>query len=279
MIEAIETPSGKGNGDENFPVAHLIRRDLRGPVGAYYHFARNADDIADNPHLIAQDKIDRLNIMDAVLDGKADDALSPSAAALRASLDQTGVNPAHAHELLIAFRRDATKSRYADWAELMDYCRYSAAPVGRYMLELHGIPAASSWPPSDALCAALQIINHVQDCGKDYQQMDRVYLPLDILADTGADISMLKGTSCTPPLRRALNLLLDKMDPLMAAACALPPAVDDRRMKINTSVIVSLAEAMVTQLRRGDPLAGTGKPNKARKIAAIIRGFARVCLP
>ena len=84
-----------------------------------------------------------------------------------------------------AFRRDVTKLRYADWGELMDYCRYSAMPVGRYVLDVHGETRAT-WPLTDALCAALQIINHLQDCAKDYRALDRVYLPLDTMAAQGA---------------------------------------------------------------------------------------------
>ena len=82
-------------------------------------------------------------------------------------------------DLLEAFRRDVTKLRYADWDELMDYCRYSATPVGRFVLDVHG-ESAPTWPANDALCAALQVINHLQDCAKDYREIDRVYLPLDV---------------------------------------------------------------------------------------------------
>ena len=82
----------------------------------------------------------------------------------------------HAAALLVAFRLDASKTRYADWDELMGYCRYSAAPVGRFLLDLFGEDRAL-WPRSDALCAALQVLNHVQDCGRDSRALDRLYLP------------------------------------------------------------------------------------------------------
>ena len=88
----------------------------------------------------------------------------------------SGVTSAHCHELLAAFRQDATKTRYADWGELMGYCRLSASPVGRYLLDLHG-KSRDTWPASDALCDALQVINHLQDCADDHRQLDRVYIP------------------------------------------------------------------------------------------------------
>ena len=91
------------------------------------------------------------------------------------------LDPQHARDLLTAFRMDVIKRRYRDWDDLMNYCRYSAMPVGRFVLDVHGEPR-STWPANDALCAALQIINHLQDCGKDYRDLDRVYLPLDLLA-------------------------------------------------------------------------------------------------
>ena len=119
----VETPSGKGRGDENFPVGSwLIRRDLRPHVHAFYRFAREADDIADNPHLSANDKVRRLDRMAAVLDG-APGADSPAATAMRASLAATGVTAQHCHDVLRAFRLDATKLRYRDWDDLMEYCR------------------------------------------------------------------------------------------------------------------------------------------------------------
>src|SRR6185437_8811128 len=144
----VETPSGKGRGGENFPVGSwLIRRDLRAHVHAFYRFARNADDIADNPALSADDKLRRLDRMEAVLDGDpGGDA--PSAALMRASLAETGVDAQHCRDILRAFRLDATKLRYRDWDDLMGYCRYSAAPVGRQLLDLHGESPTATWPAS-----------------------------------------------------------------------------------------------------------------------------------
>src|SRR6201998_3572192 len=136
--ESLETPSGKWRGSENFPVgSFLMRRDLGLHVPRFSRFARNADDIADNPALTADEKIGRLDRMGAILDG-ASDKNSPAASAMRESLLATAVTAQHCHDVLHAFRLDAIKLRYRDWDDLMGYCRYSASPVGRHLLDLHG---------------------------------------------------------------------------------------------------------------------------------------------
>ena len=101
-------------------------------------------------------------------------------------LEERGLAPTHALDLLKAFRADVTKRRYGEWDELMHYCRYSAMPVGRFVLDLHG-EDRSTWAYSDPLCAALQVINHLQDCAKDYRALERVYLPLDMIAGQGSE--------------------------------------------------------------------------------------------
>ena len=118
---SVETPSGKGRGDENFPVGSwLIRRDLRVHVHAFYRFARNADDIADSPVLASADKLRRLDRMAAILDGGSGAPQSPAATAMRESLTATGVTAQHCHDVLRAFRLDAVKLRYRDWDDLME---------------------------------------------------------------------------------------------------------------------------------------------------------------
>jgi len=220
LSATVETPSGKGRGDENFPVgSFLIRRELRPHVHAFYRFAREADDVADNPALAPAEKLDRLDRMAAVLDGASGEG-APAAAAMRASLAATGVTAQHCHDVLRAFRLDATKRRYRDWDDLMAYCRYSASPVGRQLLDLHGEDAAATWPPSDALCSALQVLNHLQDCGDDYRNLDRVYLPEHDFVRHGATIEELRGARASPALRRVLDGLLDSTEALIDEARA-----------------------------------------------------------
>ncbi|MDE2581049.1 MAG: squalene synthase HpnC [Rhodospirillales bacterium] len=266
---SVEAWSGKDRADENFPVGSaLIRRDLREHVHAFYAFARNADDIADSPVLAPEDKLARLDRMEDVLLGRADTG-APSAARLQASLAETATSPVHATELLIAFRRDAVKRRYASWDELYDYCRYSAMPVGRHVLDLHGEDRAT-WAPSDALCAALQVLNHLQDVAKDLAALDRCYLPQDLLDRHGASIEDVHGSAETPALRAVFTTLLERTGRLNAAAADLPRQVRDRRLRLETGVIVGLARRLTRRLNREDPLAGRVKLHRTDVAGALL---------
>ncbi len=265
----VEAWSGKDRGDENFPVGSLlIRRDLRRHVHAFYAFARNADDIADSPSLAAPEKLARLDIMQAVLLGRAESG-SGSATRLRASLAETGVSSRHATDLLVAFRQDATKRRYASWDELEDYCRYSAMPVGRYVLDLHG-EDRNTWDPSDALCTALQVLNHLQDCATDLASLDRCYLPLDLLTEHGAGVEALRGTAATPGMRGVFDALLRRIDQLNRAAIELPRRTRARRLRLETAVIVGLAHRLAGRLRRADPIAGRVRLKKSDFAASAL---------
>ena len=268
----VEAWSGKDRGDENFPVGSvLIRRDLRDHVHAFYAFARNADDIADSPVLAPEDKIARLDVMEDVLLGRSDGG-SPSAVRLRASLATTGTTPVHATELLIAFRQDATKRRYASWSELYEYCRYSAMPVGRHVLDLHG-ESHDTWEPSDALCTSLQVLNHLQDCARDLEALDRSYLPEDMLAANGETVETVRRSRETPGLRAVFDSLLDRVDALNRAALALPRRTRDRRLRLETGVIVELAHHLTRRLRRHDPIAARVKLTKGDVGASVLRAL------
>jgi squalene synthase HpnC len=244
--------SGKGHSDENFPVASvLIARRHRPAVMAFYRVARMADDIADHPTAPPQEKLARLAAIERTLNGQ-DDAVT-TAAELRAVMTAGGLSPQHILDLLEAFRRDVVKSRYANWAELMDYCRYSAAPVGRFVLEVHG-ESPATWPASDALCAALQIINHLQDCGDDYCEIDRVYLPSDLLAAAGVNITALGVDRASPALRDVIAGLSKRTLGLLETARPLAGQVRDTRLRLEIGVIHALAASLAGRLTRRDPL-------------------------
>jgi phytoene/squalene synthetase len=194
---------------------------------------------------------------------------------MRASLAATGTTAQHCHDVLRAFTLDATKLRYADWDDLMEYCRYSASPVGRQLLDLHGEEARSTWPPSDALCSALQVLNHLQDCAADYRDLDRVYLPERDLDACGTRIEELAAPHLTPGLRRVLDRLLDGTEALIARARALPSAVRSPGLRRECGVIVTLAERLARRLRRGDPLATRVKLRPGDFAAALVVGVWR----
>jgi len=143
---------------ENFPTASLIlAKGVRGKVMAFYRFVRTADDIADSETLPPAEKLARLNAMDAALD----DPRTPLPEAARLHAEGGGVEEARL--MLQAFRQDSEQARYADWDALLDYCTRSADPVGRMLLRLHDSDTPASRASADALCTALQILNHIHD--------------------------------------------------------------------------------------------------------------------
>ena len=251
-----ETPSGKGAGDENFPVgSFLLPKRLRPHVATYYAFARAIDDIADNPDLAPEVKIARLREFDAALKGEAGfDEGFEKAHALRKSLLATGVSTQHGSDLVAAFVQDAEKTRYATWDELLGYCALSANPVGRYLLDLHG-EDKSGYRYSDALCTVLQIVNHLQDCGDDKDELDRVYVLSDWLQEEGGEIDDIDQNAMTPALRKVADRMLDGCDALMVDARLLPSALTSKSLAMESAVIVRLADRLIALLRRGDPLA------------------------
>ncbi|HET8612377.1 MAG TPA: squalene synthase HpnC [Sphingomonas sp.] len=253
MTEAAKLASGKGHRDENFPVAsRLIAARHRPAILAFYAFARAADDIADHPTAAPADKLAGLEAMRATRTGESD--AEPTALALRGALAARGLDATHPLDLLEAFRRDVTKRRYASWDELMDYCRYSAAPVGRFVLDVHGEDAARAWPLSDPLCAALQVINHLQDCGKDYRNLDRVYLPEDMLAAAGARVEDLAAPRAAPALRQVIAALAERCEGLLEESAPFARAIRDRRLGLEVAVIQRLALDLARRLRLRDPL-------------------------
>jgi hydroxysqualene synthase len=252
MTNAQDWRSGKGHRDENFPVAsRLIAARHRAPILAFYEFVRTADDIADHAQLTAAQKVEMLDRMEADLLGVGDD--NPVAARLRRALAERNLSPRHAQDLLKAFRLDATKLRYEKWDDLIGYCTYSAMPVGRFVLDVHG-ESRSTWPASDAICAALQINNHLQDCGNDYRNLNRVYLPLDAMFAAGTDVEALGAPKASPELRRCIAGLAKRTKALLHEGDALPALVEDRRLSLEISVIVALADRIADLLTSRDPL-------------------------
>jgi squalene synthase HpnC len=277
LIEIAETASGKTHRDENFPVASaLIAPRYRAPILAFYDFVRAADDISDNGRLSPSEKLALLDRLEAALLQKGPD--EAAARRLREELQARGLSPQHACDLLTAFRRDVTQLRYRDWDDLVDYCRYSAMPVGRFVLDVHGEDAKRTWAANDALCAALQIINHLQDCGKDYRNLDRVYLPQDTLAACGANVEMLAEPKAPPPLLAALKALAARTGDLLAEARPFADLIEDLRLAMEVGAIQSLAETLTRRLCVADPLSERVHAGKAQFAALSALGAAGALL-
>jgi len=255
MTSASQLRSGKTHRDENFPVASwIIHPRHRALILAFYNFVRTADDIADHATLAARDKLDYLDLLEAELLGRGDS--QPEAVNLRRALAERSMAPRHALDVLVAFRMDVTKLRYENWDEVIHYCRYSAMPVGRFMLDVHG-ESTSTWTASDALCAGLQINNHLQDCGKDFRDLNRVYLPRDALAAAGASVEELGQERAPAPLLQCLHALAVRTETLLNESKSLSGEVKDFRLGLEISVIQAFADKIVGLLKVRDPLSQT----------------------
>jgi len=277
MTDATLFRSGKTHRDENFPVASwLVHPRHRALILAFYEFVRCADDLADHASLPAQEKVSLLDRLEQDLLGAGDG--NAQAVALRRALAERNMSPQHAQDLLKAFRLDATKLRYRDWEDLMGYCTYSAMPVGRFVLDVHG-ESRSTWPASDAICAALQIINHLQDCAADYRNLDRVYIPLDALAACGLGVEALGAAKASPELRRCIAGLAGRTAALLQQGDALPSLVADWRLALEISVIQTLAQRLTRILMQRDPLSERVHLGKLDvtgiSLLAVLKGVTR----
>ncbi len=269
---------GKTAQAENFPVAsRFLPKRLRRPVVAFYRFARAADDVADSSTLSPEDKLAILAAADAALIGQpaafGDHPAVARAAAAAPVMVATGVAIEHCRHLLQAFMKDARQSRYQTWSDLLLYCRYSASPVGRFLLDLHG-EDRTLWPMSDALCDAHQVLNHVQDCRQDYERLDRVYLPLRWMEAEGVAVEDLARDRCSPGMRRVLDRTLEHTAELLARARPFPAAIRSRGLSMQAGATLAMGERLLGLLRRNDPLARHIEMGAAAKLACVVRGAA-----
>ena len=277
MTTASELRSGKGHRDENFPVASwLIDARHRGIILAFYEFVRVADDIADHATLKPEEKLAQLDRLEANLLGNGED--NREAVRLRVALAERGLPPRHAQDLLAAFRMDVTKLRYEDWDDLIHYCGFSAMPVGRFVLDVHG-ESRATWPANDALCAALQINNHLQDCGKDFRELNRVYIPLDAFAAAGATPGELGAAHASPQLLRCIHDLAARNERLLRESDPFSGLIENTRLAHEVAVIHTYARHIVTLLQARDPLSERVHLNKAQfalyGLAAVLTNSLR----
>jgi len=197
---------------ENFPVASLLLPAAqRAAVGVIYRFARSADDFADEGELAPAERLARLEAYRAGL-GRIARGEDPGQPLLRevARLARERELPLQPlHDLLDAFSQDVLKPRYADFAELLEYCRRSANPVGRLLLHLFGAAAPENVAQSDALCSALQLANFWQDVALDYAK-GRIYLPQDEMARFGVSEGHIAAGRCDGAWRALLGFQVER---------------------------------------------------------------------
>jgi len=263
-------------GDENFPVgSFLLSGAYRPHVRAFYSFARTADDVADSSVLCLSEKLERLQALERALVDKNVGQVPRCGHVLRESLQDCGVTERHALDLLSAFRQDISKNRYSNWEELIIYCSRSAAPVGRFLLDLHD-EDQSLYALSDPLCMALQILNHIQDCGLDYSHLDRVYLPMGWFAEQGISAEALSQSSTSSGLRSVLRRALEGVENLLFQAKSLPLQLKDSRLALESGVVLAMASRLSNLLAKRDPLACHVKLSPAAFVSAAVTGMGSV---
>ncbi|WP_308914759.1 squalene/phytoene synthase family protein [Jannaschia sp. LMIT008] len=259
---------------ENFPLVGLFAPSEKArAIKAFYAFARTADDVADRADLSPQAKLDRLADMEWGLEGGPD----RTGRTLRNAVGE-GPGLQAARDLLGAFRQDAKGKVYADLDDLRAYCRMSADPVGRFLLSLYE-EAQTTHDPSDALCTALQILNHLQDIREDAATLDRVYLPADWMAEAGVARADLTAAGSTPALRRVIDRALDECDGLLRRAAPLPGLIRARSLRGQATATLHLAGTLARRLRRGDPLARRIAPTRFDFARAALRGAGAAARP
>ncbi|MBU1215018.1 MAG: squalene synthase HpnC [Gammaproteobacteria bacterium] len=215
---------------ENFPVASvLMPRRLRKPVAAIYHFARTADDIADEGDLSNDERLRQLDEFRDELDHIANDEtpLHPLFQRLAIEIKAYALPMQRMYDLLDAFSQDVVKKRYDDYDELLDYCRRSANPVGNLLLHLYEEATPVNTAYSDAICTALQLINFWQDVAKDWA-IGRVYLPQHDLARFGVSEAQIAEGRCDDNWRALMKFEVDRARALMLSGKPLGSILSGR---------------------------------------------------
>lgn len=199
---------------ENFPVASLLLpAQLRGPISVIYAFARTADDFADEGGVPDGQRLSMLDSFARQLDtlsGHGQAAPDPIFIALDDVVKRHRLSIGYFYDLLTAFRLDVTKKRYADIDELTDYCRHSAIPVGRLVLELCGQSNPRNIDESDQVCTALQLINFLQDIEQDYRENNRIYLPQDEMTRFGVSDADIAQRRNSPALKALIDFQIGR---------------------------------------------------------------------
>jgi phytoene synthase len=225
---------------ENFPVASfLLPAPLRRPVEAIYRFARSADDIADEGHAAPEIRLGKLGVYQGQLAAIAagETPVEPLFRELAVVIREHRLPISLFYDLIDAFCQDVTKKRYASYAEVLDYCRRSANPIGRLLLHLFKRTAERELRQSDAICSALQLINFWQDIDVDFTHDDRVYLPQDEMARFGVTQLHLLEKACDPSWMALMRFQVERTRELMLSGAPLGKALPGRiGMEIRATV-------------------------------------------
>lgn len=258
--------------DENFPVGLLISRKLKPLVKNYYQAARTADDIADNTTLSVPEKLALLDETERAFYGKNKAKKFSSAAKLGKLFTKENLDASLFTDLLKAFRQDAVNQPLEIWEQLVNYCTYSAAPVGRFLLAVHD-ENPSTYLPAAVLCAVLQISNHIQDLKKDCLELKRFYIPKTMMDKHGVVYDDFCQKQSSPALKLLIAEIITELRSMMKDAAQLPRLIKNKRLRMETGVILSLTNSMLRRLEKEDVLSTSVRLSRLDWIKALGYGI------
>ena len=272
--------SGKSFKDENFPVSSIIlEKRICQHIRRFYFFARTADDIADNQLETSLNKKRILEYFSKILSGGGKSNVVVLNEIIKIQ-KEFGVGIYHAKNLLKAFTMDTNKKRYSDWNDLMNYCKYSANPVGRFVIDLsYKIEKKKPknlkliYKGSDGLCSALQILNHMQDCKKDYLEMNRVYIPNEYFKKYKSSVSDLNLNRSTDNFNNLKIELLKKVERILRNSKEGLNSIDIFRLRKETLVIFYIALKLCKLLKNNDPIEKKVKLSRIDLIFCFLKGI------
>lgn len=237
---------------ENFPVVSLlIPKELRKHLAVIYWFARTADDYADEGIGSSTERINNLttfeNRLKLLLGGNFSSDLD---SALHETIKRKSLSPENFFSLLKAFKQDVTKHRYSDFIEVLEYCSYSANPVGRLFLELTGYANDEMFVYSDKICTALQITNFIQDTVKDYEK-GRIYYPLDEMQKLGVTEKMFELKQNNLNFKRLIEFSVGRVLEMFAQGKPLLNLLKGR-IRYEIAWTIAGGSAILNKIRKND---------------------------
>jgi len=267
--------SGKSYSDENFPVASfLMTKEIRKIVRVFYFFARMADDIADHQTLRPNQKKRILFFFDKAI-AKNEKTNNPILNNMIKRFKELPSGKKYSRNLLKAFMMDASNKKYKIWEDLLFYCKFSANPVGRFVIDAVNEKQniKKIYEASDNLCTALQIINHVQDCQKDFKELKRVYIPYSLFKKYSLDKSILNQKKSTENFKRLKIEIIDNVLKLLKGTEIGLYKIQSWRLRKETLIILNIAKRLCNLLKRNDPLKKKIKLSRIDLIFCFFKGI------
>ena len=267
--------SGKSYSDENFPVASfLMTKKIRSIVRVFYFFARMADDIADHQKLSSNQKKKILFFFDNAI-SKSKKTNNKILDKMIAKFKELPSGKKYSRNLLKAFMMDASNKKYKNWNDLLYYCKFSANPVGRFVIDAvnERKNIEKIYEASDSLCTALQIINHIQDCKKDFKELNRVYIPESFFKKYSVDKKILRKNKSIENFERLKIEIVDNVLVSLRKTKLGLREIQSWRLRKETLIILNIAKRLCNLLKINDPLEKQIKLSRIDFIFCFFKGI------